>query len=182
MVSNIKDNILQMKNISELMVDLAYSAVFLQDLNITNEVGKMLAKIKSLEEDTTKLLFKIKESDEKRMLLLELIDYIKEISNAAYNIAGLSKSEDIPSIVPEVLKDSDARVIIYTMQKNPRMVKRKVGELRIMSETGARIIAVKRKEKWSFSIDKNTKLLASDFIVAVGPAESEKKLINLLSR
>src|SRR3989344_2222544 len=111
-MTNIKENLLEMKNITELMTDLAYSAVFLQDKTISSEVIKLYTKIKELEKDTFKLLFRIKESEEERMFIIDLASNIREQAFSSVRIAKLSHSPSSPSIVKDVFKESDKRIIV----------------------------------------------------------------------
>lgn len=102
MPANIKDNLLRMKQLSEHMVDLAYDAVFSQDRLLCNQVRKMYDELEQLEELTLKLLFKIKDSDEHRMYLIDIMDLMKEIADGARHIAQLVESRKAPDIVREV--------------------------------------------------------------------------------
>ena len=176
MASNIKQNFLEMKNLSELMVDLAYSALFLQDKSVALEVEQMYEHIKMLEDDTTKLLFRIKESDERRMLILDLIDQIKNLSNAAMHIAKLVTSEEVPGIIKEALSQTDERIIVLEVSAKSSLCDRSVGTMHLGTRTGARIRAIRRKGDWLFKIDEGTVIHAKDQLVATGTDGAEKRL------
>ncbi len=178
---SIKENLLEMKNISELMTDLAYSAVFLRDKLISAEVINMYHKIQELEKDTLKMLFRIKESEEERMFIIELTSYIRELAYDAVGIARLSYSASFPSIVQDVLKESDKRIIVEQISRKSKAANKTISESEVRTRTKTSIIAIKRKNDWIFNIDEKIKLQPNDQIVAVGRAGSEILLKELLA-
>ncbi|MBI2136548.1 hypothetical protein HYU06_05745 [Candidatus Woesearchaeota archaeon] len=171
---NIKDNVLEMKNISELMVDLGYTAIFLKEPIILKEVEELHHTIKHLEEETVKILFKVRESDEQRMMLMDLIDYIKDIANSALQIAELSKAKELPDIVNDILESTDKRVIVEKILPKSTLSKKSVGAAKVATFTGARIIAIQRDDSWNFKINRDTILLPNDLVIATGSLEAGK--------
>ena len=181
MPSSVKQNLLEMKNISELMVDLAYSSLFLQDRAIANEVTKLHEKIKLLEKDTLKHVFKIRESAEERIKIIDLMDYVRDIANAALNMCQLIKRGDFPEIIEDVLEETEERTITARVNKKSMLCNKTIGELKLRTFTRVNIISIKRGDKWIFGINKNTLLKEGDFLVGVGTAEAEqafKKVAN----
>ncbi|MCX8147459.1 MAG: hypothetical protein N3D84_03260, partial [Candidatus Woesearchaeota archaeon] len=148
---NIKENLLKMKNMTEHMLDLAYSAVFLEDREILDEVKQMHFEMSILEENTLKMLFKVKESEADRLFLLDLIGSMKEISNAALHIGVLAEKK-APSIVNEILKESHNKVISAKISSQSPYSNKTIGESKIWQETNVKILGVKRGKKWIFDI------------------------------
>lgn len=171
---NIKDNLLKMKNMTELMLDLAYSAVFLKDKAIAEKVKEMHSEVAALEENTLKMLFKIREPEEDRMFIVDLTDSVKDVANAALHIAELSESKEMPSIVKDILSESSERVITVKISPKSDYAKKSIGESHIRTNTRVTIIGIKRENKWLFSIDKNTKLMPDDEVIAVGTYNADK--------
>jgi len=180
-LSNIKENILRMKDMSEIMSDLAYSALFLQDRKISAEVNRLYQEVQQLEEDTLKMLFRIKESDEKRMIILNITGFIRDIANASVQIAKLVDSEKFPPVIKDILKESDKRVLTETIVGKSPLVGRTIGGSRVEISTKARILAIYRKKKWMFDVNDDTRLLTRDLLVAVGDVEAEKILKDVAS-
>ena len=171
---SIKENILRMKDMSELMVDLAYSALLLHDQNITAEVESMYEELQKIGKDTLKLLFKIKESEEERIYMIELTDQIKEIADGARHIAELTREKAMPAIIKDILKETDERILVETVSVHSVLANKRVGESEVKKHTRAKIIAIKRKGRWLFGITRDTKILAGDTLVAVGSKFAEK--------
>lgn len=180
MGQNIKENILQIKNMSELMLDLAYSAIFLEDERITREVDQLAAKIKELEDETYQYVFRIKEADEKRIVLLDMVDHVKSVADAAQQLAKLAKrSKHFPTVIKDILQDSDERVVAEKITANSNLANTTVGELKLRTKVGIRVIAVQRRDMWYFGITKEFSLAPGDVIVAVCSAHAEQMLKDL---
>ena len=110
-MATIKDNLIQMKNVSEMMVDLAYSAVFLRDKKLAEQVKIRHGEIKKLEEGTLKIFFKVKLPDEELIHLLGLMDSVMDIANAAAKIAELAETKNYPSILHDILKEHQIKSV-----------------------------------------------------------------------
>lgn len=171
---NIKENLLKMKDMTELMLDLAYSAVFLRDKQITDKVKEMHKEIAILEESTFKMLFRIREPEEERMFLVDIIDSIKDISNAALHIAELSMTRQAPSIIRDILSQTTKRYIAVKISPKSPYARKIIGDLKIRSETGASIMGIKRDGVWDFNIDSATKLMPDDEVMAIGSVNADK--------
>lgn len=110
-MANIKDNLFEMKNKSELIVDMAYSAVFTQDKRIVKRVEVAYEEIERLQEDTLKLLFKVSIPDEERIVMMEFADGIKDIANSAVRIANLALAKKLPTVLKDIFRDHEFKKI-----------------------------------------------------------------------
>ncbi len=108
-MANIKDNMIAMKTKTELMVDMAYSAVLTQDKQIAQKVEKMYEEIETLEDETLKLLFKIRIPDEERIAIIDFADGIKDIANSSVRIAHIAFRKHFPTVLKEVFKTHEFR-------------------------------------------------------------------------
>ena len=171
---NIKENLLRMKDTTELMLDLAYSAVFLKDRQIAARVREMNKEITLLEDSTMMMLFRIKEPEEERLFIIDLTDSIKDVANAAMHIAELAESKVAHPIVKDILSESSRMVIAAKISHKSIYANKTIGESKIRTTTRAFIIGIKRDGNWLFDIDKNTKLLPNDEVIAVGRYEADK--------
>ncbi|MBS3133699.1 hypothetical protein J4214_00540 [Candidatus Woesearchaeota archaeon] len=173
-MGNIKENILKMKDLSELMIDLAYSSLLLQDKRISAEVEKMYTQVITLEKETLRIIFKIKVNDEERIFFIEFADNVREIANIAVQIAKQASAPEFPSIIKDILTATDKRIIVKKISKESVYAGKTIGEVKVSTFTKARIIAIKRREDWFFSINKLTLMETDDTLVAVGSYEAEK--------
>ena len=67
-----------------------------------------------------------------------------------------------------------------TIHKNSAAVNKKIGELRISSETGVRILAIRRKNKWIYGPKGDITLKENDILICIGPEEGLNQLNKLL--
>lgn len=180
-MSTIKENLLKMKNLSELMTDLAYSAVFLRDKTITAEVEALYKQLRVLEEGTLKMLFRIRTPEEERIWMIDMMDSISEIGHCALRLADLTKVAAYPTIIRDVLKATDKRVLTESVARRSQLANRTIGESDVETKTKVRILAVMRKGRWNFKITRDLLLKPGDMIVAIGTAHAEKELHKLAS-
>ncbi|MFO8016305.1 MAG: TrkA C-terminal domain-containing protein [Candidatus Woesearchaeota archaeon] len=170
---NIKENLLRMKDLTELMQDLAYSAVFLRDREIADKVKEMHKEVSMLEESTLKMLFRVKEPEDERMFIVDLLDSIKDMANASLHIAELSEGKR-PDIIKDIFRESNEKVITAKISAGSPYAKKTIGENAIRTDTGATIIGIKRKDSWIFNIDKDTKMMPGDEVIAVGTYNGDR--------
>jgi len=175
--------IIEMKNISELMVDLAYSALIFNNKEIAEEVKYLEEKIDEryyqLEEQA------IKEAIEEKnpypaLILIRLATSIEAISDSAVQIADvvLRGIEPHP-VIKESIKESDITITRAKVRENSVLANKTLGELNLASETGMWVIAIKRGKKWIFGPTESTKILPGDILLAKGPIEGVKHFIKL---
>jgi len=172
-LSNIKENLLKMKNISELMVDLGYSALFLQDKGIVKEVMELDKNIRNLEKENLKYIFKIRTSETEKIKLIELMQNIRDITNAAVDMCSLISGDSIPPVVKDVLEETEERIITAKVAKKSVLNNATVGEIKIRTFTKVNILSIKRGDKWIFRINRDTKIYEGDSLVGVGPAGAQ---------
>ncbi|HDQ59568.1 MAG TPA: hypothetical protein ENN30_00060 [Candidatus Woesearchaeota archaeon] len=180
MVKNVKDKIRELKNYSELILDLSYSALFLKDETLAKSVDEIYKEVQTIEKDIMKMLFKVRISDESRISIIELIDSIKTICESGTDIARMSSAK-MPDIVSKVLKETCKRVIFTKVSSKSVISNETIGEIRFINKTDAEIIGIKRGSKWILNLNDTTTLKPKDMILISGTKAEEdyfKKLAN----
>jgi uncharacterized protein with PhoU and TrkA domain len=170
--TNVKELLTEMKDVSELITDLAYSAIIFDSKEIAEEV-------KELESRMDKLLYQIRltamlatrtmEDAEQFSGLLQVASAAENISNAAGDIIKLldTKIENRP-FLSSLLQKADEKIrIIHVPEKSP-MSDKTILELNVEAETGVRIIAIKKGEKWIYNPSDNTSIKGSDMLIVRG--------------
>ena len=177
---SVKEILTEMKDISEKTVDLAYSALIFDSRDMAEEVT-------TLEHKMDKLLYEIRlvamlaartvEDAEKLSGILQVASAAESMSNAAGDIVKLLDQKLESRVgLSFVFRGADEKLRSMTIMPESSMRKHSIGELQVESETGARIIAVKRGPKWFYNIDKNTVLKKSDKIIVRGVEDGLKEL------
>ena len=173
--SNLKDMLIEAKNTSELMVDLAYAAIFYNSEDLSEEVFRLEERLNDLVFDMRSLAIFAARShaDAEQMAgILQVVQDIEKIGNAAYDIAKIVvKRLGIP---PELLHDIPeaeeipSRVRIHA---ESALDGRSLGEVDLPVETGMRPIAIRRDDEWDFEAEPEDVLRAGDVLFLQGPPE-----------
>ena len=181
-LERIEHRLLKMKDTSELMMDLAYSALLYNNKEIAQEVY-------NLEDIVDKLFNKIqytavnqtaKTSPNMALTLIRLATSIEMIADSARGVADVVLRDIEPHpIVKMSIRESDAIISKVEVQPNSEITNCTLGHIRLASETGMWVVAIRRGNKWLFGPDENTKILPGDIMIVRGPRTSEKRMIRL---
>jgi len=172
-----------LKNRSELMVDLAYSAILFNSKEIAEDVEEMEEEVDNLhvmfEESILKLATIVK-NPERLHSLLRLGIATENIADAANEIATLTlRDVEVHPVFQQIISEADETIIRITIDKGSPLINKTIGETRIQDETGMRIIAIKKKADWIYGPNKDTKFEENDIIIARGAVEGAKLLIEM---
>ncbi len=180
---NLKDMLAEAKNTSELMVDLAYAALFYDSEDFSEEVFRLEERLNDLVFDmrTLAILAARSPSDSEQMAgILQVVQDIEKIGNAAYDIARIVvKKLGIP---PELLQDLPAAEEITNrvrVEAESTLDGRSLGELDLPVETGMRPIAMRCGPEWHFDPDPEDVLREGDVLFLQGPPEGVAEIRRL---
>lgn len=178
--TNLKDMLAEAKDTSELMVDLAYAAIFYDSEDLSEEVSRLEEKLDALVFDMRSLAILAARSpaDAGQMAgILQIVQDIEKIGNAANDIAKIVvKNLGVP---PELLHD------IPEAEEVPSRVRihagsdldgRSLHDIDLPTETGMRPIAVRSDAEWNFDPDPGDILRAGDVLFLQGPPEGVEEL------
>src|SRR5829696_7245987 len=177
---NLKDMLAEAKNTSELMVDLAYAAIFYNSEDLSEEVFRLEERLNELVFDMRSLAILAARSpaDSEQMAgILQVVQDIEKIGNAAYDIAKIVvKRLGIP---PELLHDiPEADEIPSRVRVHPESALdgRALEAVDLPTETGMRPIAVRSDNEWHFDPEPDDVLRAGDVLFLQGPPEGVAEL------
>lgn len=177
------DTLIEMKNLSELAVDLAYSSLIHGNEDVALEVVYLENFVDNLKFELEKsVLLASKKLDDPSILipLIELGHSSEQIADAAREIAEvLLKKMELPTIFRDAMKKTDEILTIITVCEDSQLQGKTLGEARVETSTGMHVIAVKRKGEWITRPTASTKIFARDVLIAKGPREGEKELANI---
>lgn len=179
------DIIIEMKNTSELMVDLAYSAVLFQNRDIADEVRILENSMNEMKYSLERwVLEAAKEIEDVTPLqsLLHLAQSSEMMSNAAYEMAyTVLKGMEIHPIIALAMRESDEVITRMEVEEGSVADGKTIGEMEIETKTGMLIVAVRRGDKWIFNPDSKTVLQKGDLVIAKGTRLGEERLKELFS-
>jgi uncharacterized protein with PhoU and TrkA domain len=172
-----------MKDVSELMVDLAYSAVVFDSKEIGEEVSYLESKMDMLKyKIRLASMMAARTVDEAEQLagILQVASAAETIANAAGDMVKLLDI-DIESrpFIPSILKDADEKINTTVISRSSSLANKTLGELSLESELGVRIIALKRIKRWLYDPEDSLKLKVGDRVIVRGVEDGFNKLKQL---
>ena len=182
---SIKNLLIEMKNMSELMVDLAYSAVLFNSKAAAEEVLALENEVNSMNYEIKKeslVAARSYEDAEKLTALLEIAEAAESIANAAKDLADLVITGFKPHpVFKMVMEESDKSIVRVLVNENSDLANNTLGDLLLVNRTGMRVIAMRRGSSWIYGPDKNTTLLPDDTLILKGTDEGADLLEKLAS-
>ncbi len=180
---NMKDLLKDMKDTSELMVDLAYSAVFFNDENIAKEVLRLEERMDLLRYHVRMTaMLGARSVDDAELLtgILQIAFAAEKISNAAGDIAKIVLSHvGIPRELKLDLREAEETASRIRVKPDSNMVGKTLGELELGTETGMRVIAIRRGSEWIYDPERDTTVMSDDVLLSRGPDDGVPILYEL---
>jgi len=179
----VKELLTEMKDISELIIDLAYSAVMFNNEAIAEEVKYLEVRMDKLNYDIRMMAMmaaRTKEDAEQLAGILQVAEAAETISNTAGDIVNLLLKEKTGPILPKILKRADEQLFRIRVSADSKACKQKIGDLSVESETGMRLIAIRRGDCWIYNPQSDTSIQADDWLISRGTEEGYKELSKFL--
>jgi uncharacterized protein with PhoU and TrkA domain len=173
---NVKDLLVEAKDASELMVDLAYAAVFFNEEDLAEEVEvleeRMDGHLRRLRE-VAMLAARSPEDAEAMAGVLHIAAAIEKIGDAASDIARVVQAKlGIPDALRPDLRHADEVSGRLKVREGSEIVGRSLRELLLPSEIGIWIMAVRRGREWEFDPGPDTVVSDGDVLMFQGPEEA----------
>jgi uncharacterized protein with PhoU and TrkA domain len=178
------DSIVLMKNMSELAVDLAYGAVLFDSEGVAEEVAELEAEVDALksrfEAWTLRAAARVPDPVALRGLM-QLASATEVISDAALEISeGVLRGIDAHPVIAAAVEESDEVIVRLTVADDAPLADATLGDRRVRSETGMRVIAVRRPGgDWVVSPGPTTALHGGDVVIAKGTRAGADALASL---
>ncbi len=177
------DDLVELKDTSEMMIDLAYSAVLLNSRHLAEEVQLLEDRVDRLHTEFELLVLSSRGEGEDERGLLGLIRMgvvTERIADAAAEIAEvvLRGGEPHP-ILSMVIQDAEETVERAVVGEGSSVAGKTLKESRVPEETGMWVLVIRRGDRW-MRPRPETVLEPGDVVIASGYAEGEedfKKLV-----
>jgi uncharacterized protein with PhoU and TrkA domain len=177
------DIIVEMKNMSELSVGLAYSALLFDNKDIALEVKALEGELDAMKNELQHwVLETAKHVPDVNQLrgLLHLAHATESISDAAYMIADtVLRDIDLHPVITLAIRQSDEVITKLVVQSCSPIVGKTFGQLKLETETGMYIMAIKRGDKWVYRPNKRTVIQGGDILITRGSRTGEDALFEL---
>jgi uncharacterized protein with PhoU and TrkA domain len=173
---NVKDLLTEMKNISDMMVDLAFAVLVLEDRDLAKQLSR-------LEERMNELMYQIRGAaavvtrklEEAKLItgILQVASAAESISDAVESIADfILRGMKVHPVICEAIGEADERIAVLEIGGDSPVAGRKISELNLPPTRGAWPLAVKRCAEWIIPPKPDTELMSGDILVCKGSEES----------
>ena len=181
---SVEDIVLEIKDKSELMVDLAYSSLLYDNNTIAEEVYDLEDVVdklyKDLQRKTVENVQNKKLSVNDALTVLRLAEAGEQIADAAQEIADVElRDVELHPIIKLSIKESDQVFTKVQVNEKSVLAGKTLGEIKLGSETGMYVRAMRHDNKWLYGPTKRTKIDPGDILFAKGPEDGAKHLADL---
>ncbi len=172
---SVKDLLVEAKDASELMVDLAYAAVFFNDEKLAQEVERLERRmddhLRRLRE-VAMLAARSPEDAEGMAGVLWIADAVEKVGDAASDIARVIEARlGIPDAVRRDLRHADEMTARVKVRNGASVIGRSLRELSLPTETGMWVMAIRSGIEWQFDPGPDDVLSEDDVLLVRGPEE-----------
>ena len=169
---NLRTMLAEAKDTSELMVDLAYAAVYFGDPDMAEEVTALEEQMTDLVQDMRAICVLAARSPkeaESMSSVLQIVSAIERIANDAVDVARVVTHQlGIPQQLLPDLADAEEVSHRVPVNEGSHMANRPVAALELPVATGMRIMAIRRGRAWITDVDGDTVITPGDTLFLRG--------------
>ncbi|WP_336134125.1 potassium channel family protein [Natronomonas amylolytica] len=173
---SVKELLVEMKDTSELLIDLAYSAVLHQSDALAREVLTLEEKMDVLQmRARMSLMMAARNPSEVETLapVLGIAAGADHISDAAADIAKIVLEDiGLPEAMRAALPEAVEALVRGEVTADSPYAGRTLLDINLESETGVRVIGIRRGSEWILNPGPETTIEADDVMLMRGPEEA----------
>jgi uncharacterized protein with PhoU and TrkA domain len=176
---DLKDLLASMKDLSELAVDLSYTALLFDSKEIAHEVQELEEEMDDLYYRSRLAVLEMAKSEEPRPLLslLAFIDAVEDITDAANEVSEIVMEGIDPHPVFDIaMRDTDEVISRVDVEPGSILIDRKLAELKLETKVGVDILAIKRSGKLIYDPGDQDVLKRGDILIVKGSEDGIEKL------
>jgi uncharacterized protein with PhoU and TrkA domain len=170
---SVKDVLVEMKDTAELLIDLSYSSVLHRNEALAEEVLRLEERMDVLEmRARMSLLMAARSPDDAERLapVLGIVAAADDISDAAGDISKIVLEEiGLPEAMRAALPDAVETLVRGIVDPDSKYAGRTLKDIDLESETGVRVIALRRGAEWLLNPGPQTGIEADDVALLRGP-------------
>jgi uncharacterized protein with PhoU and TrkA domain len=169
---SVKEVLAEMKDTAELLIDLSYSAVLLGSTEVAHEVLELEERMDVLQlQARMSLLMAARNPEDAEALapVLGVVGAAEKISDAAGDIAKVVVEEvGLPESMRTALPDAVEALVPVGVAADSPLAGTTLGEANLETETGVRVIAIRRDGDWLLNPATETRLEVGDVALLRG--------------
>jgi uncharacterized protein with PhoU and TrkA domain len=177
------DVLVEMKNISEVAVGLAYSALLFYDQSLAAEVNHLEDRLDEMRErlEVWVLRGAAEQIDPSPLRgLLHLGSAAEQLGDSAQQMVWLvEQGEEMHPVLGLALGDSDEVIARVPVGAGSHLEGKTLREAKLELETGTYLLAIRRAGRYIYRPRGPVRLEAGDELIAIGPDEGRDRLAEL---
>jgi uncharacterized protein with PhoU and TrkA domain len=174
------DVLVEMKNISEAAVGLAYSALALRDVGLAAEVRHLAERLDEMKDHLQLWVLRAAKADTDLSPLrglLQLASAAEELGDQANHMVWLIADDyELHPIVNVALGEADVVAMRVPVGVGSAADGRRLVDLQLDIEPGFHVLAIRRDNRYLYRPRGNVRIQAGDDLIASGPAEGQELL------
>jgi uncharacterized protein with PhoU and TrkA domain len=174
------DVLVEMKNLSEAAVGLAYSALLLRDAGLAAQVSQLEDRLDEMREQLELWVLRAAaETVDPSGLrgLLHLGAASEEVGDAAQQLVWLVEAEEeMHPVLDAALGETDDVVVQYPIAAGSALDGAVVGGTQVGEDTGFHLLAIRRGGRYLYRPRGRVRLEAGDEVLASGPRDGREAL------
>jgi uncharacterized protein with PhoU and TrkA domain len=163
----------EMKDIAELLIDLSYSSVLFDSRALAEEVLELESEMDILQLQARMSLVMAGRSPEEAEQLAPIFGIVgaaEKISDAAGDIAKVVLDDiGLPASLRAALPAPVETLARAELDAGSAFADRTLADINMETETGVRVLAIRRGDDWVLNPDRETTLRAGDVLLCRGP-------------
>lgn len=182
---SVQELLTEMKDISEVIVDLAYASLMYNSREMgerVNELEDEMEELKYAMRVKTLLAARTLEDAKQLSGILQIASAADRISHAAGDLVDLL---DVPPekrpFITNIINESDEKIRMVRISSNSEMAGNTIGKLGVEANTGMKIIALKNRYGWTYDPEDDVKLRAGDDMIVRGTEDGGNRLAQFAS-
>jgi uncharacterized protein with PhoU and TrkA domain len=183
----VRDLLLEMKNLSELMIDLAYSAALFNDKELAEDVLNLEDRIDTLAYMLDLEIMIAARGDAKDAEALIGVHKVAaatdKISDAAADIAAIvTRNIGVHPIVGMIFEKVEERITKVTVTEKSQIAGKPINKLDLAATMGVDIIAIRRNKSWLIDPKGKERIMAGDILITRGTPSGIKSFKELAEK
>lgn len=168
----VRETLTEMKDLSEVMIDLAYSAALFHSHELAEEVLELEKRVSSLTyllNMSLMLAARDAEDAESLVGITTVASATNDIAEAAADIAALVLQEiGLHPVVRDAFTKIEERLIRLTVEHPSLLTQQPLGALDLAARMGVDIIALRRGKQWIIDPGEEERIQLGDVLIARG--------------
>lgn len=174
----VSELLLEMKNLSELMIDLAYSAALFNDKDLAEDIMVLEERVDSLAYLLDmEIMIAAKDAKDAEALIgvSTVAAATDKISDAAADIAAIvTRDIGVHPIVGAIFEKVEKHLTKATVKAESAIAGKEIGQLDLAARMGVDIIAIRRNKEWIIDPQDSERIFRNDVLITRGTPQGVK--------